>query len=178
PPTALHRRVVAVRGRGIPPLDGRAEGLDTRPQAREKWRPPPAACRALVHVALSPIARAVLRGAESPPPRCPRVDDASARLGGTAAGPRPRRRVFIDAPTRAIFFLAPPVLSTGVVSTTGVPPARERAKMDRGVTVQAHAFDRLRVLARVGCFCSGQKWQRWPCAFSAAGRCSRCARAS
>ena len=83
------------------------------------------------------------------PPRRQRLDDDITCFVGTAKGHIPLPRVFVDNPTRDIFFLAPQVMITGFVITTGGPPARERATIDRGFTVHAHAFDLLHVLDRV-----------------------------
>src|SRR2546430_261575 len=91
---------------------------------------------------------ALLLGNEPLPPRRERIDDEIARLGGTAEGHIQLRRVFVDDPTRDIFFLAPQVMITGFVIAAGLPPTRERANIDRGFTVHAQAFDLLRVLAR------------------------------
>ena len=149
PPTALNRIVLAVIGRVIQQLDRRADGVDPLHHAMEKLRPHTAAFRAIVHFDLHPIDRALLCSAESLPPHRQRIDDEIARFVGTAEGHIPLRRVFIDDPSRDIFFLAPQVMITGFVITAGVPPARERATIDRGFTVHAHAFDLLHVLDRV-----------------------------
>src|SRR4029450_1451497 len=105
-----------------------------------------------------PPPRALPPRAESLPPRRQRIDDEITRLEGTAEGHIELSRVFVDDPTRDIFFLAPPVMITGFVIATGLPPTRERANIDRGFTVHAQAFDLLRVLSRVVFFLYCQRW--------------------
>jgi hypothetical protein len=128
----------------------------------EKLRPHTAAFRAVVQFDLYSINLALLLGTEPLPPRRQRLDDEIARLGGTAEGHLQWRRVFVDDPTRDIFFLAPQVMIPGFVSAAGLPPTRERAHIDRGFTVHAQAFDRLRVLSRVVFFFYCQRWHRVP----------------
>src|SRR2546429_9874644 len=72
--------------------------------AMEKLGPHPAAFRAIIHFALHPLNRTLLRRAEALPPRRQRIDDEIARLRGTAEGHIQLRRVFIDDPTRDIFW--------------------------------------------------------------------------
>jgi len=136
-------------GRVIQQLERLADRIGKLHHAMEKLRPHTAAFRAVVHFDLHPIDRAVRRSAEPLPPRCQRIDDEIARLGGTAEGHIQLRRVFVDDPTRDIFFLAPEVMITGFVIATGLPPTRERAKLDRGFTVHAQPFDLGGVLARL-----------------------------
>ena len=131
-------------------------------QAMEKLRPHTAAFRAVIQFDLYSINLALLPGTEPLPPRRQRIDDEIARLEGTAEGHVELSRVFVDDPTRDIFFLAPEVMITGFVIATGLPPTRERANIDRGFTVHAQAFDLLRVLSRVVFFLYCQRWHRFP----------------
>src|SRR4051812_12696804 len=161
-PTAFNRIVLAVIGRVIQQLERLADGIGKLHHAMEKLRPHTAAFRAVVHFDLHPIDLALLHGAEPLPPRRQRIDDEITRLEGTAEGPIELSRVFVDDPTRDIFFLAPQVMITGFVIATGLPPTRERANIDRGFTVHAQAFDLLRVLARGVFFLYWQRWHRFP----------------
>ena len=162
PPTALNRIVLAMIGWVVQELDRLADGIDKLHHALEKLCPHTIAFRAVVQFDLHPIDPALLHGAQSLPPRCQRIDDEITRFIGTAKGHIQLRRVFVDDPTWDIFFLAPQVMITGFVITTGVPPARERANINCGFTVQAQAFDLLRVLSRVVFFLYWQRWHRWP----------------
>src|SRR5712691_9137 len=143
-------------------MDRLANGIVTLHHTMEKLRPHTAAFRAVVHVDLHSIDLALLLGAEPLPPRRQRIDDAIARLGGTAEGHIQLSRVFVDDPTRDIFFLAPQVMIARFVIAAGLPPARERANIYRGFTVHAQAFDLLRVLSRVVFFLYCQRWHRFP----------------
>ena len=170
PPTALPRLVRAGRGRVIEQRERLAAGIAPRHEAREPWRPPTAAGRAVRPCARYSLKRALLLGPAPLPPRRPRSAAASARLGGTAAGHLPWRRVGVDAPPRALCFLAPQGLSPGLVSAAGVPPTRDRAHLDRGLPVQTPALDRLRVLSRGGFLFECPRGPRLPCSLAAAWR--------
>jgi hypothetical protein len=98
----------------------------------------------MIHFALEPCHRHLLRLIQRRPPRLKRLDDAITRLGGTAKGAVELATAFLHKPTGTVLVFPPQDMITGLVIAPRPPPAGAIPDMHGRLTIDAPPFDLLR----------------------------------
>jgi hypothetical protein len=139
-PAALHRRLLAGGGRGIPSRPGLAHVGRPRPPAMPQRRPPTPACRPMVPVALSPLSSALGWRGPGLPRGGKRLHETSPGVVGTAQGQGALPARGLPAAPRASRLPAPAGVRPGGGRAPGPPTARPRPQGPRRFPSEAHAL--------------------------------------